>query len=219
MSITWLHVSDFHFRGGDPYDRDVVLRALVKSVERYRKEGRKPDLIFATGDVAHSGKSEEYKLATKFFDDLLKAAGLERKDLFVVPGNHDVDHSRCVGLARTYGSREGADAYFGQDSLDHLVKAQGEFVKWYNEYFKDVPCSLSMQSTCGPVEVVEIGDFKIRILPVNTALFCRDKHDHAKLWVGRRCLDAAIEELSEISADLTVALMHHPVSAATSCQG
>jgi len=26
MSLTWLHVSDFHFKAGDPYDRDVVLR-------------------------------------------------------------------------------------------------------------------------------------------------------------------------------------------------
>ena len=32
MPITWLHISDFHIRAGDPYDRDVVLRALVKSV-------------------------------------------------------------------------------------------------------------------------------------------------------------------------------------------
>jgi hypothetical protein len=31
MHLTWLHISDFHIRGGDPYDRDVVLRALVKS--------------------------------------------------------------------------------------------------------------------------------------------------------------------------------------------
>jgi len=60
MTVTWLHVSDFHFRSGDPYDGDVVLRALVKSVKDFRDRGRKPDLIFATGDVAYSGKSEEY---------------------------------------------------------------------------------------------------------------------------------------------------------------
>ena len=56
MKLVWLHVSDFHFKGGDPYDRDVVLRALVRSVAEYRERGRQPDLIFATGDVAFSGK-------------------------------------------------------------------------------------------------------------------------------------------------------------------
>jgi hypothetical protein len=35
MNVTWLHVSDFHFRGGDPYDREVILRALVQSVKRF----------------------------------------------------------------------------------------------------------------------------------------------------------------------------------------
>ncbi len=212
MTITWLHVSDFHFRAGDPYDRDVVLRALVKSVERFRKEGRKPDLIFATGDVAYSSKPDEYQLATKFFDDLLKAAGLTKEYLFVVPGNHDVDRSRCTGLVRTLESREDADAYFGQGSLDHVTKAQAAFLEWHNEYFKKMPRRLiSPQSTCGPVVQIEIKGMKLGILPINTALFCRDDNDHEKLWVGRRCLDPAIEKLAENKADITVALMHHPL--------
>jgi hypothetical protein len=51
MNVTWLHVSDFHFRGGDSYDRDIVLRALVQSVKRFREDGRAPDVIFVTGDI------------------------------------------------------------------------------------------------------------------------------------------------------------------------
>ena len=90
MSLTWLHISDFHIRGGDPYDRDTVLGALVKSVAEYRRSGGCPDLIFASGDVAHSGKREEYLLADKFFDDLLAAAGLEK--------------SRRAGVRRTGAS-------------------------------------------------------------------------------------------------------------------
>jgi hypothetical protein len=89
MNVTWLHVSDFHFRGGDPYDRDVVLRALVQSVKRFRDAGRAPDVIFSTGDVAYSGKDQEYALATQFFDDLLEAVRLDRRHLYLVPGNHD----------------------------------------------------------------------------------------------------------------------------------
>ena len=74
MSVSWLHISDFHIRGGDPYDRDIVLRALIRSVSDYRMRGRAPDVIFATGDIAHSGKAEEYQRAERFFDDLLTAA-------------------------------------------------------------------------------------------------------------------------------------------------
>ena len=85
MQVTWLHVSDFHIRGGDSYDRDVVLRALVKSVQDFRERGRTPDLVFATGDIAHAGKVHEYDLATQFFDALIEAAGVDRRHLFVIP--------------------------------------------------------------------------------------------------------------------------------------
>jgi 3',5'-cyclic AMP phosphodiesterase CpdA len=77
MQVSWLHVSDFHIRGGDPYDRDVVLKTLAKSGPVFSRPGRAPDLIFATGDIAHGGKPAEYDLATKFFEALLDAAKLE----------------------------------------------------------------------------------------------------------------------------------------------
>src|SRR5262245_12718589 len=107
MKFTWLHVSDFHVKAGDPYDRNVVLRALVRAVEEYRsgQEGLVPDAIFATGDIAHSGKPGEYEIAAKFFDELLRAAGLDKSRLWVIPGNHDVDRDFGVGLTRTLTSR------------------------------------------------------------------------------------------------------------------
>src|SRR5947209_3438431 len=161
MQVTWLHVSDFHIRSGDPYDRDVVLRALIESVKDFRKRGRVPDLIFATGDIAHSGKVEEYQLATQFFDDLIAAAGLERRKLYVIPGNHDVDRSLGVGLARTLASREEADTYFGPAiPKPHVTQKQGAFLEWHNRYFEGIR-ALPEDSTCGPVELVDVRGQKI----------------------------------------------------------
>lgn len=214
MAVTWLHVSDFHLRGGDSYDRDVVLKALVESVRRYRLEGRPlriPDLIFATGDVAYSGKAAEYVLATKFFDDLLKAAKLEKCRLYVVPGNHDVDRDLGAGLARTLESCEEADKYFGPGiPKRHLTQKQQAFLEWHNRYFEGIR-ALPKDSTCGPVEVVDIGGVRIGILPINSALFSQDEHDHDKLWIGRRCLDHALETLAGHHARVKVALVHHPL--------
>jgi hypothetical protein len=44
-----------------------------------------------TGDVAFSGKAEEYELARRFFDDLLGVTGLGKERLFpskcwIMPG-------------------------------------------------------------------------------------------------------------------------------------
>lgn len=46
----------------------------MDSVKFYNQQGRKPDIIAATGDIAYSGK-EYGEQATKFFDDLLEATG------------------------------------------------------------------------------------------------------------------------------------------------
>ena len=219
MSLTWLHISDFHVRGGDPYDRDVVLGALVKSVGEYRRRGRSPDLIFATGDIAHSGKPEEYEIAGRFFDDLLGAVGLDKSRLFVIPGNHDVDREFGVGLARTLDSREQADKYFHPDRpKPHLTLKLRAFLEWHNRYFNGVR-ALPDNTTCGAAQMVPVNGRRLAILTINTALFCQDDDDHDKLWVGRRCLDRAIAELEELDADCRIALVHHPLEWLNTIEG
>src|SRR5258708_6677063 len=153
---TWLHISDFHIRAGDPYDRDVVLRALVQSVEA-RPE--KPSVIFATGDIAHSGKPAEYEIATQFFDKLLVAAHLDRDRLFVIPGNHDVDREEAAGLARTLETREQSDAYFAKKRPAPHLDA---YYKSHSNYFSAAP----PDSTCGPVHSIPFGKYKLAILPI-----------------------------------------------------
>jgi GNAT superfamily N-acetyltransferase len=183
----------------------------VKSVARFRANGRKPDLIFATGDIAFFGKAAEYELATRFFDDLVDAAALNRGHLFVVPGNHDVDRTRGTGLVRTLQSREEADTYFGPEvPLYHILSKQKAFITWYDGYFENIR-SFPKESTCGPVEAVDVRGIRIGVLPIDTALFCQGDDDYQKLWVGRRCLDVAIEELRRINASVTVAIFHHPL--------
>ena len=211
MALTWLHVSDFHLSDKGPYDQEVILRSLVSSVKRFRKEVpvHTPDLIFATGDIASNGNVKEYAVATKFFDDLLDAAGLSRDRLFIVPGNHDVDRKSGKFLLRTLDTKEDADEYFDPDTpTPHLTQKFHAFSEWYNDYFKTIRF-FPTNTTCSTVEIVTINNCRIAILPLNSALFCIDDHDHQKLFIGRRCLDAAKKLLA--AADLTIALTHHPL--------
>jgi predicted phosphodiesterase len=212
MPVTWLHISDLHIRTGDSYDRDVVFRALVRSVERFRERGeRTPDLIFATGDIAHSGRPEEYEIVTEFFDQLLHAANLDRHQLYVVPGNHDVDRNVGRQLIRELRSRSEADEYFrpGAPKL-HLTHKLGPFLRWHRHYFDGIR-KMPEDSTCGPVELVEVRGHRLSLLPINTALFCLADDDHERLFVGRRCLDASLQELDGLGADIKIAFMHHPI--------
>lgn len=213
MPITWLHVSDFHFREGDSYDRDTVLNALITSVRSLRENASyRPDLIFATGDIGQSGKAREYEPATSFFDALLHTTGLDRSRLFVVPGNHDVDRDAGKRLQQSLADRGDADEYFAPDAeILHIRKLQA-YADWHDSYFKGLR-TFPRNATCHGVDVVDIHGSKLAILSINSALFCqRDKGaDHGQLWVGRRPLEGALHRIKTLSADVNIALLHHPI--------
>jgi predicted phosphodiesterase len=170
-----------------------------------------PDVVFATGDIAYSGQPDEYEIASVFFDQLLEAASLNRRRLYVVPGNHDVDRALGSQLTRTFYDPDEADRYFAPGARKlHLREKLGSFRDWHDKYFDGIR-KTPYDSTCGPVELIEVRGHRLGILPINTALFCQDDGDHDKLWVGRRCLDSALKELEVGGARLKLALMHHPV--------
>lgn len=98
--IRWLHISDFHIKTGDTYDHDVVVEALLSSLPNLIERFGQPDFVIASGDIAFSGKKAEYDLATQLFDAVLNILSLKRERLFVVPGNHDVDRTKGMGLRR-----------------------------------------------------------------------------------------------------------------------
>ncbi|MCX4240321.1 metallophosphoesterase family protein [Paraliomyxa miuraensis] len=214
--LRWLHVSDLHLRGGDRYDANRVLDALLSAVQREAEAGWRPELVFVTGDIANRGKTEEYAWATELFDGLLAAAGLsgQRERLWVVPGNHDVDRDKGEYLLRSLASNAQADQYFAPDRThDHAGKLHA-YRAWYDDYFAGIR-RLEATSTCGPVDVIALPRARVGVLPIDTAWFSQGDDDHGRLWVGRRCLDGAlarVEALKEHTpADLWVALMHHPL--------
>ena len=225
MALTWLHVSDFHLSSKAPYDSDIVLNALVESVEWYRLNTVwKPDLIFATGDIAGKGDVKVFDggkdaIATKFFDALLTASGQGRERLFIVPGNHDVERKKGIGLVRTIekGATVGAtqkniDEYFQESPKYHFNKLK-VFSGWYDEYFTKIPIPrrFPMESTCELISC-EINNVRLELLHMNSTLFCKDAEtDDGRLCIGRYCINQQIKELKKKeNPHLAIALVHHP---------
>lgn len=208
--LTWLHISDIHIKASDPYDRDTVLNALVDSIKRFKARDICPDLLLFTGDVAFSGKSLEYKRATEFFERILFELDLNKSSLYMIPGNHDVDREKGYGLQRTLTSHMDSIRYFEQaEPLLHLSTRQRAYFEWYNEFFAGIRSGVA-DTTCGPSFSQDFGDFKIGIIPINTATFCCGDDDSGNLWIGRRCLEGVLSSINP-KPDLTIALMHHPL--------
>lgn len=56
--------------------------------------------MFITGDLTFSGQKKEFEYVQEFLDKLLAITGLNKDDIILVPGNHDVDHNQILSIAR-----------------------------------------------------------------------------------------------------------------------
>lgn len=209
MDFSFLHISDLHFASG-VYDQDVVTKAFLTDFEQYCADGRKPDIIFVTGDISDKANKKGYEAATAFFDKVISLAGITRERLFVVPGNHDVDRGEGEDLIPSLPSIDFSDNYFDpKKQLKHILFKQKTFSNWYNEYFHGFR-TLPTNTTCA-AHSIEINGSKCGVIEINTALFCtKSTEDYSKLCIGRRCLDNALETINSKNPDLSIALLHHP---------
>lgn len=101
MNLRILHLSDLYIRAIekniDPaavLNADIVNSLLLKQIKAIADHEHSIDLIIITGDIAFSGKLEEYRIAEIFINELLTITELTRRYLFLIPGNHDIDRSR-----------------------------------------------------------------------------------------------------------------------------
>jgi predicted phosphodiesterase len=212
-TITWLHLSDLHFRADErsAWDADIVLRELLKDVRARLEEGLRPDLILVSGDIAYSGQPAEYELARAFFDDLLAAVDLPPERLFLVPGNHDVDRDLvsfpAEATAGMLTDRDRTNQVLSQRKNRQLMleRFQG-YAAFVNDYFAHLRFD---DDNYFSVRVLSLAGLQVAILGLNSAWVSASDQDRANgLLLGERQAREALR-LAE-GADLRIALFHHP---------
>jgi hypothetical protein len=215
--ITWLHLSDLHFRADVRWEQDVVLASLFRDVvRRLDGEDLAPDLVFVAGDVAFSGRAEEYRQARRFFDDLASSTGVDpRTSWFVVPGNHDVDLDRLAPTTRrllpSLEDESGvAEILERPDSLRLFTTAQQAFFAFSEDFLGGTRGW--RDDGLSHVEHLDVNGARVAVLAFNGAWSARGgKDDHAQLILGEPVVRRALASADEGRADLKIALLHHPL--------
>ncbi len=101
--LVFLHLSDIHFtkHSGRPGDLDEdVRRELECDALEVRRRFDHFTGILVSGDIAFSGQAAEYDTAKSWLNQLCLSLGCAAEDVWVVPGNHDVDR---VEVRASYG--------------------------------------------------------------------------------------------------------------------
>ncbi|MCP4267799.1 MAG: SUMF1/EgtB/PvdO family nonheme iron enzyme [Candidatus Brocadiaceae bacterium] len=210
-----LHISDLHIEVSEGFDRSLVLDPLIDQIRRDIQNGFRPELLIVTGDIAKRGLREEYEAAKEFFDELLACLDLSRENLFVVPGNHDVNRSKfrpadtipCYTNMRDLNEEleneyyradlfKGMEEYFDfvEDNYRHLKSNHGRLVPF--AYLYEAHC-----------------EKKIGLVGLNSAWMSRTSPDEKKVAIGEFQIKKAMAELDQYGhIDLRINIFHHPLS-------
>lgn len=225
--FAWLHISDMHFGYPDSegrWDQQMVVDALVRDVKKLVREKRvpKPHAIFVTGDIAFSGggkttssdQAGQYEVAQRWLQALSHEIGLSTKDIFVVPGNHDVDRNvdtdddtrrLMVALRNDWSAK---------DTLDYSLDREGDATRLRDRQSQYLDFAREMAPGCDrPWWVHErpVTDGRaVVVVGLNTALLARDDLDRGKLRVGKRQLAETIKAMPNHDT-LVLVLSHHPI--------
>ena len=173
--------------------------------------------IVVTGDIAFGGKSEDYEVARKWLASLCEKIGCQTEQVWVVPGNHDIDWDRVTAVVRTL-----------QDSIQnsHLEDVD----RCIREFVHDDPNGADLLASplseyyifsamygCKPKdghltwqdELVLNAGYKLRLVGLNSS-FISNNEDHQsnrRLVVGQAQLS-----MPRKLGQLYLSLCHHPAS-------
>ena len=237
-----LHISDLHERVAlDGMDEGRKAAVRDQAAARYRvlegsdfyqvlRERVAPvDLVCFTGDVADWGLAEEYTAATPRFDAILRAAGVARERLFLVPGNHDVQRPLAktaweqlrAALARADDISRfmaGVKPPFGFQAAwrEEIGKRTAAFWQWVEGPLgrAELLPSHSPHRRLGYRVTVRLPalPFPVQLIGLDSAWLAGGDDDAKKLLLTRAQVDALAGAAGKTLDGFRLALLHHPLS-------
>jgi len=229
-----IHLSDIHFKAsevGQPDDPNGGLRSdLLEDVRHMRATiGRSADCILISGDIAFAGQEAEYDFAYRWLErELCPAAGCEIENVFVIPGNHDVDRRAAqapVQQGARADLRRRAPADVDNELRRYLrdkLSAQVLFdpIENYNRFAAKFLCAVGpyVETGNGAIDAAENASrpFATRDLCLNDGSVVRlwgfnsvlvsDAHDAE----GQMLIDPAAAQIPVMPGVTHLVMSHHP---------
>lgn len=219
-NLTWLHISDFHFRAdGDLFSQRTVSESLCQSLESLRQELDDVAFVAVTGDIAFSGSADQYEVARDFLMRVAAIVEVPPDRFYIVPGNHDVDRDlnalAYYGALQEISSPQKVDYYLGDPSqIQPLRERQGAFWEFLEAFSPDQN-RLPLPDGLGYAAELTLDNLVIAFLCLNSAWMSGSDGEEMKLVIGERQIMNGLNALTDLSPHLVFALAHHPISLLT----
>ena len=204
-TYSWLQLSDLHIF--ESTDWNIMLDSYSKLAEVI-----KPDFLIITGDYRHKKHNTDYTFALKFLNKLVEIFKINKSDVFLVPGNHDVNdyHLRNEIITTINESiNTNPDIYYNymNDNTTDLRNAFAEYHSFVKQFYGD---EVNDDRIKEPASVINVcWKNKLNIIILNTSLASQGKPE-------KEIVD--IRTLSELKINKqlpSIALAHHSIDSLT----
>ncbi|MEI6154103.1 MAG: metallophosphoesterase, partial [Deltaproteobacteria bacterium] len=211
--MDWFHFSDFHI-GRPRGPQATAMASLIDAVQLSCQDvPGNVDAVFITGDIAYSGRPDEYKA---FCDDFLlplkQISKFTDATVFAVPGNHDVDCDASIPIGWESIGQRNQQIFFGEN--DDGVRFRGPRAVVFSAYWDFVQNNgiISPNPTTEVTLLKSEVSYPFDILATNTAFFSDQERESSG-----ETTPSPIDSLRQILAKKTVQrptviLAHHPLS-------
>lgn len=221
--VRWGHISDLHIKLDD-FDQGHVLDGLIHDISDFAPL----DFMVISGDITHSGSEEQFSKAKQFLDDLILNTGLDKKQLFLVPGNHDIQWraiKEIVNLGvRDFLNSSGNLANFFTDAKHNedrytIFERLANYMKFTEEYFPDLPEKwLTFDRYFHNETLAKNGFGTISISSLNSAWSSALHFDHKKgkaldnekIMIGEHQVTESINFILNKKSRINILVVHHP---------
>lgn len=208
--IRVLHLSDFHYKStassSDNASRSLYIRKLKeKLIQICEKET--VDYICFTGDVAHSGITEDYDGAKKVIAEIRDLCKVRPNHFLICPGNHDINLRDFFIKHPT--NQEEAKKLLSLERIDLI----SHYFAAFSSFCKDLSCAeyIIDEKPSYLLGVKQFEEDGIAFVCINTAWFSmNDELKSEKPWIGYTFVNTIINQLSNLTPSKVITLMHHP---------
>lgn len=209
-TIRWLHLSDFH-TGKYNYEQKFSADRFIEHINTKKINGIEPDFLFITGDIANTGKPDEFKtFADNIIYPIIELYGSDFVNkIFIVPGNHDLDRDVNEGFSKDKFSA--TDSPFFHPTKQSLDKRK-MLVERFDAFRKNIPIEsfVDIFSEAGAAcTETYVRDSLVGIIGLNTAWLCDGLKDKEALTPGIALLRDALKTIEK--SNIRFVLGHHPL--------
>ena len=210
MKFLMIHLSDIHFREGK--SSNPVLPRAEQIAAASGSLLVKPSACFlvVSGDIAFSGRAEEYVIAEQFLTDLsgkLKDRfKLPNIHMVIVPGNHDCDFTNQTKI-REIVLQDVSQRQFDSSVIETCIQVQSNFWRFVESILKNNQFTTpeAKAFACFPIEtdgvVVQFNLF-------NTAILSRVDERQGGLLFPLNVIPTTA--LNQNPPQVVVSVLHHP---------